>query len=101
MSKMYLVKPDGIDAEWNATNYGENEYTQLSMKMIMPTEKSSETYGIFQELLFRLGWRANDTDICPMNMEQCHSLGQRVKSDKRKLFVSDASGSCRKTCPGS
>lgn len=34
MSKMYLVKPDGIDAEWNATNYGENEYTQLSMKMI-------------------------------------------------------------------
>lgn len=51
MSKMYLVKPDGIDAEWNATNYGENEYTQLSMKMIMPTEKSSETYGIFQELL--------------------------------------------------
>lgn len=47
MSKMYLVKPDGIDAEWNATNYGENEYTQLSMKMIMPTEKSSETYGIF------------------------------------------------------
>ena len=74
MSKMYLVKPDGIDAEWNATNYGENEYTQLSMKMIMPTEKSSETYGIFQELLFRLGWRANDTDICPMNMEQCHSL---------------------------
>ena len=74
MSKMYLVKPDGIDAEWNATNYGENEYTLLSMKMIMPTEKSSETYGIFQELLFRLGWRANDTDICPMNMEQCHSL---------------------------
>ena len=61
MSKMYLVKPDGIDTEWNATNYGENEYTQLSMKMIMPTEKSSETYGIFQELLFRLGWRANDT----------------------------------------
>ena len=35
MSKMYLVKPDGIDAEWNATNYGENEYTQLSMKMRM------------------------------------------------------------------
>ena len=69
-----MIKPDGIDAEWNATNYGENEYTQLSMKMIMPTEKSSETYGIFQELLFRLGWRANDTDICPMNMEQCHSL---------------------------
>ena len=28
-------------------------------------------------------------------------LGQRVKSDKRKLFVSDASGSYGKTCSGS
>lgn len=84
MSKMYLVKPDGIDAEWNATNYGENEYTQLSMKMIMPTEKSSETYGIFQELLFRLGWRANDTDICPMNMEQCHILLKKEEDYWRK-----------------
>ena len=84
MSKMYLVKPDGIDAEWNATNYGENEYTQLSMKMIMSTEKSSETYGIFQELLFRLGWRANDTDICPMNMEQCHESLQEVSSFVKK-----------------
>ena len=82
MSKMYLVKPDGIDAEWNATNYGENEYTQLSMKMIMPTEKSSETYGIFQELLFRLGWRANDTDICPMNMEQ---YGLHLKMAEKRI----------------
>ena len=74
MSKIYLIKPDGIDVEWNATNYGRNEYTKLSIKMIAPTGKSSEVYGIFHELLFRLGWRANDTDICPMNMEQCHSL---------------------------
>ena len=96
MSKMYLVKPDGIDAEWNATNYGENEYTQLSMKMIMPTEKSSETYGIFQELLFRLGWRANDTDICPMNMEQCHSL----KVCKRcLLLLKKEEDNWRKTWP--
>lgn len=80
MSKMYLVKPDGIDTEWNATNYGENEYTQLSMKMIMPTEKSSETYGIFQELLFRLGWRANISS----------SLSLQHVMNCQKFFQSDA-----------
>ena len=98
MSKMYLVKPDGIDAEWNATNYGGNEYTQLSMKMIAPTEKSSETYGIFQELLFRLGWRANDTDICPMNMKQCHSL-KVCKRCLLLLLLKKEENNWRKTQP--